>query len=283
MKLIPLAFDSMGVRSMATYVETPDVRILIDPGAALGPRRYGLPPAKEEYEELERSLERIGEYAVKSDILTISHYHYDHHDPDADFYDGKTVYAKDRLRAINKSQRERGEYFEDMVKDRCELIYADGKEFHHGDTVLRFSEPFPHGNERTRLGYVIMLTVEHKGKRVMHASDVSGPIYEMAADYIISENPDTVIIDGPATIFLGWKMSLRDLERAEENLLKIIKETDAEIILDHHLLRDLKYEERLERVYGHGNVRSAAEYLGMKNNMLEARRKELWEKGKDKM
>jgi predicted metallo-beta-lactamase superfamily hydrolase len=277
-KLIPLAFDSLGVRSMATYVETQDVKALIDPGAALGPRRYGLPPAKEEYEELERSLSRIKEYAEKSDILTISHYHYDHHDPDTDFYGGKIVYAKDRLHNINRSQRERGRYFEERVRDSCTLIYADGKEFEHGNTTLRFSEPFPHGNERTRLGYVIMVSIERKGEKVMHASDVSGPIYEKAADYIISENPDTVIMDGPATIFLGWKMSYRDLERAEENLLRIIRETDAEIILDHHLLRDLKYRERLKRVYEHGNVKTAAEYLGMENNMLEARRKELWAK-----
>lgn len=279
MKLIPISFDSMGVRSMATYVETEDVKILIDPGAALGPRRYGLPPAKEEYEELEIARSKIRDYALQSDVLTISHYHYDHHDPDADFYDGKVVYAKDRLKSINRSQKERGKYFEDRVKGRCELIYADGREFFHGDTVLRFSPPFPHGNERTRLGYVIMLSVERKGEKILHASDVSGPVYDKAADYIIEENPDVVIIDGPATIFLGWKMSYKDLERAEDNLLRIIRETDAHIILDHHLLRDLKYRERLKRVYEKGVVESAAEYLGMENRMLEAMRKELW-KGK---
>jgi len=277
-KIIPLAFDSMGVRSMATYVETKDVNVLIDPGAALGPRRYGLPPAKEEYGELERSLSRIREYAEKSDILAISHYHYDHHDPDADFYDGKTVYAKDRSENINRSQRERGRYFEERVGGKCRLIYSDGKEFSHGNTVIRFSPPFPHGSERTRPGYVTMTTIDDGVERILHASDVSGPVYEKAAEHIISENPDIAIIDGPATIFLGWKMSYNDLERAEENLLRIIKETDSEIILDHHLLRDLKYQERLKKVYERGDVKTAAEYLGIENNMLEARRKELWGK-----
>ncbi len=275
MKIMPVAFDSMGVRSMATYVETKDVRILIDPGAALGPKRYGLPPAREEVEALDDALRRISEIAEKSDILTVSHYHYDHHDPNAGFYDGKIVYAKDRLHDINRSQKERGRYFEDMVKEKCNLVYAYGMEFRHGKTTIRFSPPFPHGSERTRLGYVIMVTVDD-GERILHASDVSGPVYEKAADYIIGENPDIVIIDGPATIFLGWKMSYGDLEKAEKNLLSIIKSTDAEIILDHHLLRDLKYRERLEKVYSHGNVKTAAEFLGMKNNMLEARRKELW-------
>ena len=52
MKIIPLAFDSLGVRSMATGVET-DLRIIIDPGAALGPSRYNLPPSKIELQRLE--------------------------------------------------------------------------------------------------------------------------------------------------------------------------------------------------------------------------------------
>jgi predicted metallo-beta-lactamase superfamily hydrolase len=30
-RIVPLAFDSFGVRSMATFVETDDLKILIDP------------------------------------------------------------------------------------------------------------------------------------------------------------------------------------------------------------------------------------------------------------
>ena len=45
MNVVPLAADSLGVRSMATYVECGETRILIDPGAALGAARFGLPPA----------------------------------------------------------------------------------------------------------------------------------------------------------------------------------------------------------------------------------------------
>jgi len=35
-KVIPLADESFGVRSMCTYIETPDVKILTDPGVSLG-------------------------------------------------------------------------------------------------------------------------------------------------------------------------------------------------------------------------------------------------------
>ena len=46
MKIVPLAADSLGVRSMATYVEAGRTGLLIDPGATLAPSRYGLPPAE---------------------------------------------------------------------------------------------------------------------------------------------------------------------------------------------------------------------------------------------
>jgi len=44
MKITPLAADSLGARSMATIVETPDVSVLIDPSVRLGPFRYDLRP-----------------------------------------------------------------------------------------------------------------------------------------------------------------------------------------------------------------------------------------------
>jgi len=33
MEIVPLAFDSMGTRSMATFVRTGDTSLVIDPGA----------------------------------------------------------------------------------------------------------------------------------------------------------------------------------------------------------------------------------------------------------
>ena len=61
MKVLPIASDSLGVRSLATYVETRDVKILIDPSAALGPSRYGLPPHPHEISALEKTKKTIQE------------------------------------------------------------------------------------------------------------------------------------------------------------------------------------------------------------------------------
>ncbi|MCD6370253.1 MAG: MBL fold metallo-hydrolase, partial [Thermoplasmata archaeon] len=92
--------------------------------------------------------------------------------------------------------------------------------------------------------------------------------------YIISENPDVAVIDGPATYFLGYRFSQEDLKRSIKNLKKI-GENVSMVILDHHLLRDLKYRERLKEVYDLENFVTFAEFKGEPIRMLEAHRKEL--------
>jgi len=66
MKIIPLAADSLGVRSMATYVEAGATGLLIDPGATLAAARYGLPPSQEEWDALKRANDRISAYAARA-------------------------------------------------------------------------------------------------------------------------------------------------------------------------------------------------------------------------
>ena len=90
--------------------------------------------------------------------------------------------------------------------------------------------------------------------------------------------PDLLIMDGPPSYFLGWRFSQANLEKAEKNLIEIMEKTDCELILDHHLLRDIKYKERMKNLYEQygDRIKTFAEWKGMKNNMLEARRNELW-------
>lgn len=275
MEILPIASESLGVRSMATLVKTSDCKILIDPSAALCPIRFKLSPLQQEIDALENYKKEIHDIALESDFLVISHYHYDHYDPNETFYDGKKIFAKDRENNINKSQKKRAKDFENNLNDSCEIVYCDEQSFDFGNTKIKFSEAFPHGPEGIRLGFVIMTTVEEKEK-ILHASDVQGPVSEDAKNYIISENPDFLIMDGPPSYFLGYRFSKRNMEKAEENLVEIIKKTDCEIILDHHLLRDKKYKEKFNRVYENGNIRTFAEFQQKDLNMLEANRKELW-------
>ena len=280
MKVVPMASDSLGVRSMATYVETKDCKMLIDPSAALGPKRYGLPPAEQEIETLKKAKNEIARTAKQCDILTISHYHYDHYDPSADFYKDKKIFAKDITKNINKSQQKRGKDLKKIVEDSCDLIYSDDSKHNVGNTNLIFSPPFFHGPENIRLGYVIMTTIDDGEKRLLHASDVQGPVTKSAKEYIITQSPDILIMDGPPTIFLGWKFSMQNLQDAADNLIEIKQKVNCDIILDHHLLRDLNYKKIFPQPYlaSGEKVKTFAEYIGKVNNALEAHRKELWGK-----
>jgi len=272
-----VASDSLGVRSMATLVETGDAKIFIDASAALGPSRYGLPPHPKEIEALDKTRREIEKIADGCDIFAITHYHYDHYSPDEKFYEGKKIFAKRVDKNINKSQKERGELFAERFNSKSDIVYCDEKEYKINKTKLAFSPPFPHGPRGTRLGYVVMVTVE-EDQKILFASDVQGPVDEKAAEYIIKQGPDLLIMDGPPSYFLGWKFSMENLKKAERNLLDIMKNTGCHLILDHHLLRDLKYRERLPILYEmYGDrIQTFAEFNGKKNNMLEARRKELW-------
>ena len=276
MKVSPVAFESLGVRSMATLVEAGNQKIFIDPSAALGPLRYGLPPAKEELDALEAAKSRIHDIALQSDVLIVTHYHYDHHDPDETFYNGKTVLAKDIRENINQSQKGRGAYFKEQVGKVYDLKFVDGKEFEFGKVKVKFSPAFPHGPPGIRLGFVVMCAIDDGERRLLFSSDVQGPVSDEARDWIVGMKPSLVIMDGPPTYFLGYKFSVENMEKAKENMLIILEKTGCEMILEHHLLRDLKYRERMSEVYETGKVKTAAEYLGKENNLLEMHRKELW-------
>lgn len=277
MKIQPIASDSLGIRSMAVSVQTNDCTILIDPSAALGPKRYGLPPSDLEIQTLERVKEEIRELSNQSNLLSISHYHFDHYDPSEKFYTGKTVFAKDIKNHINKSQRQRGEEFAKIVKDTCNLIHCDNSTHTIGDTTITFSPPFFHGPSNVRLGYVVMTIIDDITQRILHASDVQGPVTTKAKNYIISQEPDILIMDGPPTNFLGWRFSKKNLIKASENLMEIIDKTDCMVLLDHHLLRDLHYKNHFPEPYKNypDHIKTFAEYLGKENNRLEAKRKEL--------
>ena len=283
MKIKPLAFDSMGVRAMATYVET-DHNILIDPGAALAPNRYSLPPHPLELAKLKELSGNIEEYMAESDILVISHYHYDHYFPyDSNLYRFKILLLKDHKNNINHSQRDRSQkflYLLDHLPKRIEA--SDGREFKFNETEIKFSPPMHHGAINSKLGFVVMTSISYENEKLIHASDVQGPDVDETAEWIIAENPDTLIISGYPTLFIGRMLPQEGLIKSNENLIKIMNETKVKtIILDHHLVRDLNYGDKIKDVLSEAEksgrkIMTAAEFSGMENAFLEARRKELY-------
>ncbi len=272
-----LAADSLGVRSMATLVECCGARVLIDPSAALGPRRYGLPPHEVEELALRLALERIDRALEGADYVVFTHYHWDHYRPEAQLSE-KTVYIKDPKNNINVSQRKRAALI--TKRKGLNLRVADGAKA--SDIDMEFSPALPHGPDGTKLGYVIGVRIGD----LIFTSDVEGPVSDGATRWIIEMNPKVLIIDGPLTYMLGYRFSQESLDRAIENIMKIAEKTDVELIVaEHHLVRDLNAEknfpvrERLKELgIRYGN---AAEAQNIEPLLLEPWRRMLWKGEKE--
>ncbi len=283
MDIIPLAADSMGTRSMAIFVKTTDCSILIDPAVALGPRRYRLPPHPKEIERMDGHWKKIKKYANRADILIVTHYHYDHHDPnEPEIYRDKEVFLKHPAEMINRSQKQRASFFLKQLDDVPKsLEYSDSRSFTFGDTRVSFSRPVFHGTNN-RLGYVTEVSIRDGDSCFLHTSDVEGPSIDDQAEFILNEKPNILFLDGPLSYMLGFRYSNASLQASIENMIKIIEETHIEsLILDHHFLRDLRWKERIGKVFEKAKeadveIVTAAEFMGMENDMLEARRKELY-------
>jgi predicted metallo-beta-lactamase superfamily hydrolase len=296
-KVTPLAAESFGVRSMCTRVETPDVTVLLDAGVSLCPYRFRLPPHPVEFKTIERLRKRVAEAAGKAEVVTISHYHFDHHTPSFEdwvvnwtegnetarqIYQGKTVLMKNPRDKINASQRQRAWLFQKTGGKHAEsLETSDGKTFAFGkETFLRFSEAVFHGSEDSRLGWVVMTLIEHGDERFMFAPDVQGPMSTRTLELIKTAKPQVIMVGGPPFYLSGFKVPEAQLQLGLKNLTAIAEAVPL-TILEHHALRDESWRQKTKQVYakaaeiGH-KVMTAAEFAGHENNFLESKRKRLY-------
>ena len=286
MKVTPVAYDSMGVRSQATFVETDDLKLFIDPSASLGPIRFSHPPHAREWERLAESWEQIAKFAKKADAVVVGHYHYDHHDPDhrlEEIYEGRIVFVKHPKDNINQSQKKRAAHFLSKIGEIADSVkYADGSEQKFGRTKLEFSDAVFHGTN-PRLGYVVETLVDD-GYRFIHTNDVEGPAVNEQAEFILKNRPNLAFIDGPLS-YIMLRYGMENMRKANENLIKILKSCPLDaLVVDHHLLRDIGWRKRIEKVFEadkEGKVKTAAEYAGKETDQLEAKRSRLWKEFPD--
>ena len=277
MKVIPLAAESLGVRSMATYVECGRTGLLLDPAATLSPSRYHLPPADEEWEALRRANDRISAYAARTEIVFVSHYHEDHFRSDPATYAGRLVLAKDPRRMVAGQQARRGGALWAALAEVARVRSADGLVLREPGLILRVSPPLAHGLEGTPLGYVVALTVEDAAERerFVFASDVQGPLSAVVTAYLIRERPSLLYLSGPPS-YIESELGRDAVERGMDNLLRVVDATGCRAIMDHHALRDARARSRFQRLWETGQVTTAAGYLGLDDASLEARRAQLW-------
>ena len=294
----PLAFESLGVRSMCTLVRTRDVTLLLDAGVALGPR-FRLMPHPREYRARDEARKRIEDAAAIAKVVTISHYHNDHHTPNFEdpvwlgsspesterIYKDKIVLAKDSRRKINTAQRRRGWMFRQTAeKLAAKYEIADGRNFEFGRTKVRFSPPVPHGEDESGLGWVLVCVVERSKEKLLFAPDVQGPVVPETVKLILEEEPDLLIMGGPPTYLRGFRVGEEFFQTALRNMEQIVQKVPT-VVVDHHLLRDEEWYKFLDPVRARAEKENhrmitAAELLDREPQPLEYQRKILYEEEK---
>lgn len=272
----------MGLRAMATFIETNEGNIFIDPGSALAPIRYGLPPHESELKLLDSKLEEIYELMKEAEYVVLTHYHRDHYlyrNGEEEYYARKVVYAKNPYLRMNYSQRVRAYILfkkmgiENLAK---KVIYADNTETTIGNLKLVFSNPLPHGECETRLGSVIALLIINGDQSLLYASDTQGFTCRESLDFAMKHYWDTLIVSGPPT-YLKNNVNPEDVLK---NLMRVIntKKHNVVAIVDHHLFRDREYSVYFDymRRNSTAKVMTAAEFMNQPVLQLEAYRDELW-------
>jgi uncharacterized protein len=283
MKIIPLAAESLGVRSAAFFVETSDLKILIDPGVSLAPIRFGLPPHALEIKAMNESWSRIKKYAALADVLVISHYHFDHFDPTEPIvFNGKTLLIKHPKENINSSQRSRAK---DLIKNFRTLPrrveFADNNTFKFNNTTIRFSKAVPHGPS-TKVGWVVEASVREADSCFLYSSDIQGASRPEHMEFIRAENPEFMYLDGPLTYMMGQAFTPEDLQASIRNICSLIEKTPVQtIIIDHHLLRDQNWKQTLGEVLATAEkhrkrIVTVAGFLDQEEEILEAHRRQLF-------
>lgn len=282
----PLADESLGVRSMALGVETPDAAILLDAGVSLAPKRYGLPPHPEEFSAARDARRSILEFARSCEMVTVSHFHLDHYTPSyISYYEwtnpevfeatyaGKTVVVKRPDDTVSYNQRRRAAgVLSQLEQLGCKVIEAENTSITLGSTRITALGPFPHGSGEF-MGCVTAFCIENGDQKFVYAPDVQGPVDRRTAAILASLKPTLLVIGGPPTYLEGYHVDQVSVKVGLENLATLAKVTS--IVISHHILRDLNWREKLGKV-GITNFRTYAGITGLSEKCLEARRRELY-------
>lgn len=271
-----LTAESMGVRGLCTVVERPERKVLIDPGIALGYRRYGLKPHPFQI-GVGRVLRRkiLREAGDATDIV-FSHYHGDHIPLlEANPYQlslekalsvlkGKRLWGLDP-EGLSSVSRQRARDLADLLPLR--FVPAEG--FQDRDMV--FLPKASHGELEGPGGWVLMTLV---GRGFLHASDIQ-LLNDDSVGRILALKPEIVVAAGPPLYLPQMTCEMRQRARGNAHRLG---DVIPRLVLDHHLLRSqegLSWLKEIDQASAN-SVTSAAGFMGRRARLLEARRKEFY-------
>jgi predicted metallo-beta-lactamase superfamily hydrolase len=283
MRIEILGTESLGVRGLSCVVEAKDRKIVIDPGVALGYNRHGLLPHPLQVAIGETVRQKILLALEDATDVVFSHFHGDHVplvDANPFQMPAQKVAAlcQARTRKIQfwtKGSHGLSQHMAHRLQSlrialNNDLPNAEGK----SDGTLTFSLPVPHGQRSEHRGDVMMTRIEEGKEVFVHASDIQ-LLDNDAVSLILSWQPTIVLASGPP-LYLPH-LSPRQREIAWFNAVRLAHEVNT-LILDHHLMRSgtgCRWLDKLSFITGQ-KVVCAADFLGCRRTLLEARRQRLY-------
>ena len=200
---MPLAADSLGTRSMATWVELEGVRVLIDPGVTVAETRYGLPPMQEERQALETATSRVIGALCQADAAVVTHFHEEHVNLLHYVLSSTAIYMKTPV--TPSEVRATQALFPRLERTGRAFSMADDSSVNLRDVTLTFSRPLPHGKAGAKAGSVMAVAVQARSGCFVHASDVQGPLSAAAVEWVIRQRPDVLYLSGAPTYKLFYQ------------------------------------------------------------------------------
>jgi len=280
MKIKILGTESLGVRGLSCVVELNERKIVIDPGIALGWRRYGFLPHPFQIAIGAGIREKIIQELKEATDVVFSHFDGDHcplcnpNPYQLGIEEVKNsllncrIWAKG-LEFSSPTQQERRKSIAKAIDK--DLPNAEGKK----EGPLEFSLPVPHGEEGSEKRKLMMTRIEEAGEAFVHASDIQ-LLDSETIDRILDWKPTVVLSSGPP-LYLPT-LPTEQKEKAKLNALKLAQKVDT-LILDHHLLRSEEGTEWLKKLAKSSKNKTlcAADFMQREPLFLEAWRKELYQ------
>lgn len=280
MEITILGTESLGVRGLSCCVETADRTIVIDPGVALGFLREGLFPHPAQVAVGARIREAILAALGRATDVVISHYHGDHIPLKNPTPYQIPLFRMPPLEGVRLWCKSPEGLSAQSVRRHDDLETHIGRPLSPGegrdDGTIRCSHPVSHGIPSSPFGTVMMTRITDGEEVFIHASDVQ-LLDSGAVATIFGWHPTILLASGPPLYLPA--LSPADREMAW-NHAAFLAGNISTLILDHHLFRSLDGISWLAdlAVATQNRVCCAAEFMGSRPLLLEARRAELYEK-----
>ncbi len=150
------------------------------------------------------------------------------------------------------------------------IVFSDNSNIEVCGFRLEFTEPLFHGGELEKTGWVLAIKIKFNNKTMFYTSDLMGPVIEDYAYKIIENKPNMIILDGPPFYLPPYMFPKKYIQRAIDNIEKILDSLPDIILLDHHPLRTRNWKKKLEKVFKKAekeniSIYTYAEVLGRQN------------------